>query len=511
MGRTERVVVVGAGVGGLAAAIDLARAGFDVTVVERSATPGGKMREVDVAGSPVDSGPTVLTMKWVFEALFADAGGALTDYVKLSQAEILARHAWTDAERLDLYADPERTADEIGTRCGLSSARAYRAFSGRARDVYETLESSFISAPRPSPVGLMRGVGLSRLWRIKPFDTLWRELATTFEDPRLRQLYGRYATYVGSSPYAAPATLALIAHVEMQGVWFVAGGMQRLAEAMVALAEKQGATFRFGEPVDEVRVDRAGAVGVTLDSGERIDAERVVLNADVATIASGQLGTAVAKTVPNTPVPARSLSALTFSMRAETTGFPLVRHNVFFSSDYAAEFFDLFDAHRLPGEPTVYVCAQDRHDEAGPAPGGPERLFCIVNAPPTGDVQSFDEAEIESCAHRAFGLLRRCGLSVERAEPATIINSPADFARRFPGTGGALYGRATHGPMASFSRPGTRTRIPGLYLAGGSIHPGAGVPMATLSGRLAAASVREDQLSMSPWARTAMSGGTSMR
>ena len=511
MGRTERVVVVGAGVGGLAAAIDLAGSGFEVTVVERAPTPGGKMREVAVAGVHVDSGPTVLTMKWVFEELFSDAGSALSDYVTLDQAEVLARHAWADTDPLDLYADPERTADEIGTRCGGASARAYRAFAARARDVYETLEASFISAPRPSPVNLVRGVGLSRLWRIKPFDTLWRELTTSFDDPRLRQLYGRYATYVGSSPFSAPATLVLIAFVEMQGVWLVEGGMQRLAEAMVSLATKLGVTFRFSETVKEVRVDRGGVTGVELPSGERIEAERVVVNADIATLASGQLGATVARTVPNPPVAARSLSALTLSLYAETHGFPLERHNVFFSSDYPAEFSDLFEARRFPDEPTVYVCAQDRHRGGRPAPTGPERLFCIINAPPTGDLHAFDEMEIESCANRAFGLLRRCGLSVERTEQATVLTSPTDFARRFPGTGGALYGRATHGPMASFSRPSSRTRIPGLYLAGGSAHPGAGVPMATLSGRLAAASVREDRLSTSPWAKMAMSGGTSMR
>ena len=507
----QQVVVVGAGVGGLAAAIDLARAGFRVTVIERALRAGGKVHEIEVAGARIDSGPTVLTMKWVFDELFDDAGSTFSDHVQVTSAEVLARHAWSDTDRLDLYADPERTADAIGTRFGLASARAYHAFRARARDIYETLEGSFIQAPRPSPVGLVRGVGLARLWRIKPFETLWRELTASFDEPKLRQLFGRYATYVGSSPFAAPATLALIAFVEMQGVWYVEGGMQRLAEAMVALAVEQGVTFRFGECVTDVSVDHRGVSSVELHTGERIPATAVVLNADVATLASGRLGEAAAKAVPNPPVAARSLSALTFSMRAVTRGFPLTRHSVFFSSDYLAEFSDVFEARRLPLEPTVYVCAQDRTDDDDTAPNGPERLFYIVNAPPIGDSHSFEEAEIESCAHRAFALVGRCGLSVERTAATTIITSPTDFARRFPGTGGALYGRATHGPLASFSRPGSRTRIPGLYLAGGSVHPGAGVPMATLSGRLAAASLCEDARSTSRWATAAMSGGMSMR
>jgi 1-hydroxycarotenoid 3,4-desaturase len=184
-------------------------------------------------------------------------------------------------------------------------------------------------------------------------------------------------------------------------------------------------------------------------------------------------------------------------MVAETEGFPLVRHTVFFSSDYPAEFDAIFGASRLPGEPTVYVCAQDR-DDSGAHPGGPERLLCLVNAPPVGDIHPFSQSEIESCQARAFYLLERCGLRLHPDPNATLITTPADFHELFPATGGALYGRATHGWKASFERPGTRTRTPRLYLAGGSAHPGAGVPMAALSGRLAATCVLSDLTSTSP-------------
>jgi 1-hydroxycarotenoid 3,4-desaturase len=194
-------------------------------------------------------------------------------------------------------------------------------------------------------------------------------------------------------------------------------------------------------------------------------------------------------------------------MRAETSGFPLVRHNVFFSDAYQAEFDEMLQRHRLPARPTVYICAQDRDTDAV---AGPERLLCLVNAPAVGG--AITDAEIERCGEAMMRLLRHCGLTLRPTAPPEITG-PAAFSKLFPATEGALYGRAVHGAQASFRRPGTRTKLAGLYLAGGSTHPGAGVPMAALSGRLAAASVLADLPSVSI-ARShpaAMPGGMSMR
>ena len=510
---TTRVAVIGAGIGGLVAGLELAARGLDVTIVERAATPGGKMRRVEVGGSRIDAGPTVLTMRWVLEETFASAGGRLDAEVTLRPASILARHAWDADQRLDLHADMERSADAIGIFAGADAARGYRAFCAQARRIYETLDGPFIRAGRPSVPALVRGVGLGRLgdlWSIRPFDTLWRALGEHFADPRLRQLFGRYATYCGSSPFNAPATLMLVAHVEQSGVWLVEGGMQRIAEALAALAAHNGATLRYRAEAAQITTGPRGVDGVLLADGERLAADAVVVNADVAAVADGLLGRAVAKAVSPPRAASRSLSALTWAMSAGTAGFPLVRHNVFFSSDYAAEFDDILVRRRLPSAPTVYVCAQDRGDAGDPL-AGPERLLCLVNAPATGDSDPFDAAEIEPCTQRAFALLERCGLHIARRPEATRVTTPRDFDRLFPGTGGALYGQASHGWRASFERPGARTRVAGLYLAGGSTHPGPGVPMAALSGRLAAQSLLEDLASTRRSRRTAMSGGISMR
>jgi 1-hydroxycarotenoid 3,4-desaturase len=187
------------------------------------------------------------------------------------------------------------------------------------------------------------------------------------------------------------------------------------------------------------------------------------------------------------------LSALTWSLRAATAGFPLSRHNVFFACDYAAEFDAIFRNDRLPAQPTVYVCAQDRGmPDKALSSGEPERLLLLVNAPALGDRRTFNAREIEQCEEAAFGLLGRCGLTVQRQTEAMTLTTPAEFARLFPATGGALYGQAVHGTLAAFRRPGSRSAYPRLYLAGGSVHPGPGVPMAVLSGRLAARTVLRD-------------------
>jgi 1-hydroxycarotenoid 3,4-desaturase len=333
----------------------------------------------------------------------------------------------------------------------------------------------------------------------------------------LRQLFARYATYGGSSPLAAPATLMLIAHVEQAGVWSVDGGMHQLAQALAQLAQRLGVTISCGQAVERVLLHQGRAAGVQLVGqdgrpGERLAAASVVFNGDAAALGAGLLGDGLQRAVPRRPPASRSLSALTWNLRTPARGFPLLRHTVFFSTDYPREFQELFARGVLPTEPTVYICAQDRADQPLPGDSPAERLLCLVNAPARGDSGAPHEEEIAACEQRTFAHLARLGLQLQPDSPGRLRHSPAHWAQSFPATGGALYGQATHGWRASFSRPAAATSVPGLFLAGGSTHPGAGVPMAALSGLQAAQQVlaeRPGPISIWPWGQAAMPGGTS--
>ncbi|WP_271198804.1 1-hydroxycarotenoid 3,4-desaturase CrtD [Methylopila turkensis] len=509
----DRVVVIGAGIGGLVAAAILARRGLDVTVLEKATGPGGKMRTVTIGGQPIDAGPTVFTMRSLIQEIATEAGFVLDDALTLRSVETLARHAWGPDQRLDLFADPLRTADAIGDFSGAQEARRFLAFHAEAAHVFKTLDQSFIRAAEPSRASLVLGAGLrglSDLARIRPFSSLWSALGGMFADPRLRQLFGRYATYCGSSPFLAPATLMLVAHVEMDGVWLVEGGMTRVAEAFEAAAKANGATFRYGADVARIEVEHGRVSGARLRDGETIAARAVVFNGDVAALAKGLLAGASARKSPHVKPSERSLSAVTFCWVAKTVGFPLARHSVFFSDAYEAEFSDIFDRARLPERPTVYVCAQDR-DDAGnldaQSESGAERLMLLVNAPPVGDVYQFGREEIARCEANATQLMNRCGLTIEPSD--AVVTTPNDFAEMFPGTAGALYGPASHGANASFRRATARSSLPGLYLAGGSVHPGPGVPMAAISGRQAARSLIQDLGSIARFRPEATPGGMS--
>ena len=505
----KRVVIVGAGMGGLTSALRLSHHGYDVTVLEASSVPGGKVHTREIDGAKIDSGPTVFTMRWVFDELFQEVGTSLSQELTLTPLSVLARHFWPDGSMLDLSANAQESEAHIEKWSSPSEALLFRKFCQTAQETYRNLEGPVIRSARPNMVSLMTRLGplgLAQLAQLGPMRSLWQQMCLQFKDERLRQLFARYATYCGSSPWEAPATLLLIAQVEMAGVWSAKGGMTSLSAALARLSQARGAQFKYNTQCSQILQHHGRVSGVKLVTGEVIPADAVVFNGDASALREGLLSADVQRAVP-AKAPPRSLSALTWSMNAKAQGVALDRHNVFFHADYASEFEDIFKHRKLPHQPTVYVCAQDQPGHV--TQDQPQRLLCLVNAPAVGDANVLNEEALEKCQTESFQHLERLGLKLEITPFNCVRTSPTEFHQRFPASGGALYGQATHGWTSLFSRPGSRTPLPGLFLAGGSVHPGPGVPMAAMSGRLAAEALMDSHGLTNRFPQTATSGGTS--
>ncbi len=464
-------VIIGAGAGGLAAAIALASRGISVSVLEAQAGAGGKLLPVNIDGVLLDSGPTVLTMRWVFDELFALAGQELSTQIRLQPLETLARHYWSGGASLDLFADPQRTVDAIGRFSGRVEADGYKAFAVASKRIHQSLLQPFLKSQRPTPWGLASAMPFQDVLGINPFETYWHALGRFFKDPRLRQLFGRYATYCGSSPFKAPATLMLVADVEASGVWRVAGGMAALSKSLEQCARQLGVVFHFNCAAQRIETEGSRVSAVIDTHGNRHLCSSVIINADSNALPAGLFGDAVRQVGKGLVAKNRSLSAMTWCGVTEESGMPLDHHTVFFSDDYGKEFSEL--AHGPAEDPTVYICDQ----------GNGHKLL-LVNAAANAERPPPDMDA------RMLRRLQTCGLDLTLKN--VFRRSPEDFAKLYPATHGALYGRASHGWLSTFQRPRARSSIPGLYLAGGSTHPGPGVPMAALAGMRAAEALIQD-------------------
>ncbi|GAA5076130.1 phytoene desaturase family protein [Roseibacterium beibuensis] len=506
--RSDRIptaIVIGAGIGGLSAALLLAHAGVAVELVDMGQGPGGKMRTRDSVAGPIDIGPTVMTMRHVFEELFESVGERLDQHVTLKSDTILARHWWRDGSTLDLHHDPDLSARAVRGFAGAKAEGEFRRFTEKARRLFEAFEAPIMESPAPRlgplTAHVMKHPGL--IPAMAPGLNLARSLALQFSDPRLQQLFGRYATYVGGSPYQSPAVLGLIWHSEARGVWSIEGGTNALAQAVYRLAKDRGARFSFGVRAERIERQGSRAHAVHLSDGRKLTADMILFNGDPKALSDGLLGPAVRNLLPATATSPRSLSAFVWGFAAEPYGVELTHHNIFFCEDPRVEFGDIAKG-QMPRDATLYICAQDRGGDTRPS--GPERFEIIMNGPAGHQATAEEEHQ---CRTHTFETLARMGLTFSPRPDLSKLTTPARFAKAFPGSDGSLYGRSPHGMMATFQRPTARTTLPGLYLCGGGTHPGAGIPMACLSGKHAAEAILSDLASTSTCPATATRGGIS--
>ncbi len=478
------IVVIGAGIGGLAAAIWLARGGRRVVVLEKNEAVGGKMGQWQQDGFRWDTGPSVITMRHVLEELFDAAGRRLADYVTLLPIEPLTRYFYADGVTLDATRDLPHMLAQIGA-LSPRDVETYLAYLAEAARLYRITSPLFIYGPPPTWRTVMQVAPWDGI-RVKAWRTMQSQIEKQIASPHLRQLLGRFATYVGASPYQASSTLNVIAHVELAGgVWYPKGGIYAIAAALAQLAQELGVTIETSSSVTQIAVENGRARGVELADGRRMPAAAVIANVDVTTVYQKLLPSTRANARYRQRLERANTSCSGFVMMWGVAGnFPqLAHHNIFFSRDYRQEFDDIFRRGLPPDDPTIYVAITSKTD-AEHAPAGHENWFVLVNAPAVG--AQFDWAQ-EAAGYRQLVLDRLAarGVDVQRRIGVERVWTPLDLASRTGAFRGALYGAGMNGLLAPFRRPPNRAReVDGLYFVGGTTHPGGGVPMVMLSGKL---------------------------
>lgn len=535
MSHHTSCIVVGAGIGGLSAAIRLAVQGYSVQLFERQPTVGGKLNLLEMDGFSFDTGPSLITMPDVLRDLFQSAHRRMEDYLDLIPLDITCRYFYRDGVTLNAWRDIDRLAAEFSS-INVHDGEALYRFIGYTRALYEAAADPFLYHSLGNPLDILNtfvryvvkghpthvssfqrnedgqsskngeddgnnGTMLSRLRAVlaalspRTLDQCVRDF---FQDEHLRQLFDRYATYNGSSPYRVASVYSLIPSIELaDGGWYPRGGIYALARALERLAREVGVCIETGCGVKRILVEHDQARGVVLADGRVMRAEVVIANSDVVTthrelLSSTRRNERLVKRLERLEP---SCSGFVLLLGVNKQYPQLAHHNIFFSDDYPSEFVDLFER-RIPiRNPTIYVCATTRTDTTQ-APAGHDNLFVLVNAPYLTK-QSDWQRDAPAYRERILNLLasyRQIDLSDLREHiVCEAMITPEDFWEKYGANGGSIYGLSSNARMAPFARPGNRSQeIRDLYFVGGSTHPGGGVPLVMLSGKIVADLIAHD-------------------
>lgn len=486
------IIVIGGGIGGMAAAAELAVDGHSVTLLEKNANLGGKLNQIKADGFRFDTGPSLLTMPHLLDELFDRAGLPESDRPEYLPLNPGCRYFWQNGTRFDASSDLSATLAEI-RRIAPEDETGYVRFLGHSADLYAKTAETFLFNPLRGWSDL-KSLKLSDVFRINATKTVSGVVDRYVESPYLRQFFKRFTTYNGSSPYHAPATLNVIPFVEVaQGGWYVKGGMYRIAEALETLLRKHEVTIRTECDVDEILTEDKAATGVKTTDGRTFRADAVIANSDAhetyTQLLSKDVVSASVRKKQNRIEP--SCSGFVLLLGTDRKWDQLHHHNIFFSDDYRREFEDIFNRKELPGDPTIYIADTSFTDPDHAIPGG-SNLFVLINAPYITGKPDPDKSE--AYANDVIRMLEQRGLDdLNKHIRYKQIIDPHAFYDWFRSKRGSIYGTSSNSKMAAFMRPRNRSPyIENLYLCGGSTHPGGGIPLVLLSARHAVRAFRED-------------------
>ena len=480
-----RAIVIGAGIGGIAAAIRTARLGYDVTVLEQAAGPGGKLSTFQLDDYRFDRGPSLFTMPHYVDELFELCGEDPRAHFAYEREEVVCRYFWDDGAALVAYADPGRFSREAAEVFGVDEDLVAGALA-RSRNKYELSGRTFLEKPLHKAATWLNADNLPALRQLGGMDLQRTMHATNERDlghEKLVQLFDRFATYNGSNPYRAPGILTIIPTFEhLLGTFLPRGGMYDITRSLVALAERQGVGFRYGSDVGRVLSDSGKATGVQLASGERLACDLLVSNADVHGF--------YARLMPQAKKPSRTLrqerstSAVIFYWGVRHEFDELGLHNIFFSNDYRAE-FEALQRGEVADDFTVYVNVTSK-GVTGESPAGSENWFVMVNAP--YDRGQDWPAMLRRIRRQTLAKLSaRLGVDLGARLQVEHTWTPPEIAADTGSHLGALYGTSSNSKWAAFLRHRNQSKqYDNLFFVGGSVHPGGGVPLALLSAKVAA-------------------------
>jgi phytoene desaturase len=481
-GRTDRVVVVGAGLGGLACALHLAGAGRQVTVLEREALPGGRAGRLTVDGYEFDTGPTVLTMPDLIAEALDAVGERLPDWLELSRLDPAYRAHFPDGSTLDVIADPERMAAEVARVCGPSEADGYLRFVAYAKRLWELERTDFVERNLDSPTDLLTA-NLLRLLAMGAFGRLQSRNDKFFADPRTRRVFSFQAMYAGLAPRDALAIYAVIAYLDsVAGVYFPRGGIHAVPRALAGAAEKHGVHLRYGTTVTRVETSAGRAVAVHTADGERIPADVVVLNPDLPVAQRDLLP-------PRRHRPLRySPSCVVLHIGSAQEYARIAHHNIHFGRTWSSAFDEVIRRGTLMSDPSLLVTNPSRTDRSL-APAGRHAYYVLAPVPNLvrgrslhwrdglGERYAAELVEVlEARGYKGFG----DGIEVSR------VVTPADWAGMGLGAGTPFAAAHSFWQTGPF-RPGNlHSTLDNVVFVGSGTQPGVGVPMVLISGKLAA-------------------------
>jgi diapolycopene oxygenase len=481
----RRVLIIGAGLGGLSAAISLATEGFDVEVVEKNDKVGGKLNVLHKDGFSFDLGPSILTMPHIFHTLFEHAGKRMEDYVVLQPVTPHWRNFFEDGSVIDLTPDPAAMRRELD-QLGPGVADDFERFLAYSQRLCEITEQGYFAKGLDSFWDLLKHYGpIGSLLGFDVFRTMDQGVRRFVKHPKLVDILNYFIKYVGSSPYDAPALMNLLPHVQFgYGLWYVQGGMYRLAQAFERLAQELGVRFRLGVEVAEIKHENSTANGVRLADGEILPADIVVSNMEVIP--------AYRKLLPGGEEEARRLrrfaptcSGLVVHLGVNRIYPQLAHHNFFYSDHPRAHFDAIFRSRRLSDDPTIYLVAPVKTDPAQ-APSGCEIIKVLPHIPHVDPDHPLTRADYLAFRERVLDKLERMGLTGLRQHIVCEETwTPLDIQARYYSNLGSIYGVVSDRyKNLGFKAPQRSRRFHNLYFVGASVNPGGGMPMVTLSGQL---------------------------